>query len=371
MSLSQKLGVKNRVIGDTGPLWAGPEGGGPNGGVSQSLLGRFLVCRERFRLYAIEGLAPYDSFSAPLEYGSMFHLCVESARNAKGKGSSAWHEPLLDYTRELQKRYQLDADKVAHWYQMCLVQFPEYLKFWADDRNDRRVLETEETFDVKYTLPWSKRVVRLRGKRDGLSLLDGKVWLDENKTKSQIDQKKISRSLRFDLQTMMYLVAINEERSYLGDNNLKARTSYRQGGYRHFHPIGGVLYNVVRRSAHKTTDSMLKKMEEDIADGRGAEWFAKWCVPIGEGHVERFKTRCLDPILEWLCIWYEAVTNAKSITHLNATHLRELMNYQHPYGVYNVLDEGGSSEYDEYLENGSLVGLRKMKTLFPELTPAA
>ena len=36
--------------------------------------------------------------------------------------------------------------------------------------------------------------------------------------------------------------------------------------------------------------------------------------------------------------------------------------------VYNVLDEGGSSDLDAYLESGSEAGLQRIENLFPELT---
>jgi hypothetical protein len=43
------------------------------------------------------------------------------------------------------------------------------------------------------------------------------------------------------------------------------------------------------------------------------------------------------------------------------------MHWRHPYGVFDALNEGGSSDLDEYLETGSTVGLERASTLFPEL----
>jgi hypothetical protein len=50
-----------------------------------------------------------------------------------------------------------------------------------------------------------------------------------------------------------------------------------------------------------------------------------------------------------------------NLAHPSAIHWR------HPFGVYDALNEGGSSDLDEYLETGSTVGLEKASTLFPEL----
>src|SRR5580658_5237243 len=66
-----------------GPLWDGPESDTPNGGVTQSLLGSFLCCRERFRIKVVEGLQPADSFRRALEFGNLWH-CAEEAFAVSG-----------------------------------------------------------------------------------------------------------------------------------------------------------------------------------------------------------------------------------------------------------------------------------------------
>ena len=57
-----------------GRIWDGPE----EDGITQSLLSRFLVCRERFRILVVDGLKPVDQFSSRIEYGQMWHLCEEN-----------------------------------------------------------------------------------------------------------------------------------------------------------------------------------------------------------------------------------------------------------------------------------------------------
>ena len=56
-------------------------------------------------------------------------------------------------------------------------------------------------------------MVYLRGKWDGVyhSIEDG-IWIDESKTKGEIDRVKIERRLKYDIQTMFYLVALKELR---------------------------------------------------------------------------------------------------------------------------------------------------------------
>jgi hypothetical protein len=68
-----KSGARNPHAKLSKPLWSGPDGEGPNGGITFSLLSRFLVCRERFRLHALEGWRTQDGFNHRLEYGNMWH----------------------------------------------------------------------------------------------------------------------------------------------------------------------------------------------------------------------------------------------------------------------------------------------------------
>ena len=67
----------------------------------------------------------------------------------------------------------------------------------------------EQVCDVPYNLP-SGRVVRLRGKFDSVDLIDGGIYLQENKTKGDIDKIQVERQLSFDLQTLMYSVALHK-----------------------------------------------------------------------------------------------------------------------------------------------------------------
>lgn len=359
-----KAGVKSPKKRTT-PLWEGPSSEGSNGGVTFSLLSRFLVCRERFRIHVVEGLKVAEGFNAKMEFGNMWHGCEE--KHAEG---IAWQGHLEALARELMRKYPTDGEKINHWYGMCQAMFPLYAKHWQQhpDVLNREPLLQEAKFNIPYTLP-SGRVVRLRGKWDSVDLIkDGKltsIYIQENKSKSQIDAAKLTRQLSFDLQTMIYLVALQTEVGRLDDSTIKARCSYHKGKYRHFYPIAGVRYNVVRRSAHKSVESMLKKLTEDQESGRVGEWFARWKVDISQKDVDKFKRECLDPILENLCWWWEVIGKGKgaSITFDSVPPCY----WRHPYGVYNILDEGGSSDLDAYLEAGSRAGLQDNDNLFPEL----
>ena len=147
------------------PLWEGPDGGGRNGGVTQSLLSRFIVCRERFRIHAVEGLHQSPTFNHRIEYGSMWHVCEEAYAIARPNGEDDPYNCLRQYCQGLAKKYPTQQEQVWHWYNICRTQFPAYVEYWAKhpDVRSRQPLLQEQAFDVPYVLP-SGRAVRLRGK---------------------------------------------------------------------------------------------------------------------------------------------------------------------------------------------------------------
>jgi hypothetical protein len=363
---------KTRPVRKTIPVWGGPE----KDGITFSLLSRFLVDRERFRLLVVEGLKPVDRFNAKMEFGNMWHLCEEAFAaggnpilHSMASAKPPWHQALLAYTRELMKRYMSDKAQIEHWYNIIIVMFPRYMEFWKrnPDVKARTPLLQEEPFNVAYTLP-SGRTVRLRGKWDAVDLIGkGKaagIWNQENKSKSSIDQEKLTRQLSYDLQTMMYLIALTESDVIREKFPGQGRNPY---------PIKGVRYNVIRRPAHKSTESLIKKMDEDFGNNRAGEWFARWDVAVSQADINRFKHRTLDPILEQLCDWWKWIQmEPENPFRLDSGIFDDggtAMHWQHPFGVYNVLDEGGASDLDYYLLTGSEVGLQRTDDLFPELQP--
>lgn len=342
------------------PLWKGPE----EDGITQSLLSRFIVCRERFRVLVLEGLRPPEQFNHRIEYGSMWHCCEE----AVAKYPKTWDFGLLaDYCTKLCKMYPLQQQQVVHWMNICKAQFPVAVKYWQKHRATVKTkpLYQEQLFKVPYELP-SGRVVQLRGKWDSVDIAAGKkLWLQENKTKSDIDETKIQRQLLFDLQTMFYTVALEQ------DMNQR---------------VTGVRYNVVRRplSGGKHTIRQLKptkanpcgESEEEFLQRLSAliasepeYFFMRWECLITKTDVEAFKRQFLNPILEQLCDWWESM----EAVEFDPNRAYELLgdgyafHWRLPYGVYNVLLEGGSTEYDEYLATGNALGLEQVHTLFREL----
>lgn len=340
------------------PVWKGPE----EDGVTQSMLARYLSCKERFRVMVIEGLKPTPKFHAPIDFGNMWHVCEEALA-----GKEDWTQNLKVLCSLLCNKFRFQQEQIEHWYKVCQAVFPLYVDHWAKhpDVRERTPLLQEHPFDVPYRLP-SGRVVKLRGKFDSVDLIGtgkaGGVYLQENKTKSGIDEDAIRQQLKFDLQTNVYLIALE----------IDGRTRWGIGKPPR---IAGVRYNVIRRSAHKSVESMLKKLEDDRADKRIGEWFARWKVEVSAADVAKFKRTCLNPVLENLCDDYEWWLHCKVRSLDPFDHSERESFFEHhrprhfrkPYGIYDPVEEGGFGDVDGYLETGSEVGLVRVTDLFPEL----
>ena len=146
-----------------GPVWKGPE----VDGVTQTMLAKFLGCRERFRVLTVGGLQPADHFRHQLEYGNMWHICEEHFA-----AGTNWEGALTAYAGELADKYRTEQRQVDKYYQICLRQFPVYILHWkkhADVLKREPVLQ-EESFKVSYELP-SGRTVLLRGKWDSVDII--------------------------------------------------------------------------------------------------------------------------------------------------------------------------------------------------------
>ena len=93
------------------------------------------------------------------------------------------------------------------------------------------------------------------------------------------------------------------------------------------------------------------------------DFFYRWNVRVTPGDVERFRRECLDPILENMLDWYQMITSFP-----DPWQAIQGIHWRHPYGAVNQIDQGYSSDVEEYLKDGSTVGLTRTDTVFPELS---
>lgn len=410
--LAKNIAKRTASQKTTEPVWKGPEDSGPQGGVTQSLLSGYLACPERFRIATVLGLRPNDQFNKAQEFGNMWHIAEEVFAGSGNPivsnpvSDPPWLRSVRDCARDLANRYPLAIDEVNKWFNVVKIQFPLYMNHWKNhpDQQKRIPLMQEVSFRVPYDLP-SGRTAWLRGKWDSIDLIGPKgresVWLTDHKTKGSPDRRQIERQLTFDIQTMTYLSALNTlfRLSKNGANHgVEIESIVPTGEYfgnlpldLNRHRIGGIIYNVVRRPLsggkgsivqHKPTKSNPagESAEEyygrlrDVIAESADDFFMRWKVDISEDDIWNFETQTLIPVLENLCDdyewWSRCLETGYSVfsDHLRAdTFNHRRRHYRLPYGVYNVIAEGGSSDLDEYLATGQTVGLRRVDSVFPEL----
>lgn len=369
--LGEILNLPNPHSARKSPIWEGPAGKGPNGGVSYSMLCRWLTCRERFRLYVAEGLKAQEHFNIRLEFGNLWHIAEEAY--AKSPETSSWAAAIQSYTKQLLAKYPFSKDQVLHWSEVCRITFPIYLNYWSKRyaAENRVSVFREKSFSVMYALP-SGRQVRLRGKWDNVDIVgEGSsrvAELTDHKTKGEIDEEKLTTQLLFDLQTMTYAVAFEEYRKQMDPK-----------WSRYVGPLTRIRYNVIRRPLsggagsirqHKPTKKKPQGESREefysrlgkIIETAPETYFMRWGVEITEDDIKRFRVECLDPILANLCAWWDHVAIAHDpFMGSNGLHWR------HPYGIHHVLDQGGSTDLDNYLACGTMAGLQQVDNLFPEL----
>lgn len=355
-------------------LWAGPNDPGPNGGITQTALSRFLCCRERFRLYMVEGLRPKPAFSHRLEYGNLFHAAEEAT--AAGR---PWKQAVQEYAQKLIKTYRNDGAEIEKWYRVLCVQYPIYLTYWAKhpDQTKRQPIFQEKQFHVEYVLP-SGRVVYLRGKFDSVDAISRGIWLQENKARGELDEEKLTNELGLDLQTNIYLAAL--ERTPLG----------KFDGL----PIKGVRYNVVRRplsygkhnikqlqgrklksgeiKGAETLDQFYDRLDKEVIRKFPQDFFLRLKVEVTYQDTENFQSKVLTPTLEQLCDWWDWIKNDPFDPWRNrrgyaTSYMYQPMHFIYPSGVWNPALEGRTGDLDRYLLTGDVAGLERTKTLFPEL----
>lgn len=367
-----KMPKKQETAGKT--VWKGPA----EEGVTFSLLNQYLADRERFRLLTVAGLKAKEAFNHRIEYGNFWHVCEE----AYNKGSKlSWADALKTYVAKVMSRFPLAQEQILHYYRTCVRQFEVFVKYQKTLKNKGEkdeYLFKEMTFAVPYKTERGNKVI-LRGKIDGgfVRTKDKKktLWARENKTKGDIKEDKIRNQLRFDLQTMIYVVALD----WMNEHDQLGRKR-KEGDYTYGCKIGGVLYNVIRRpfsggrgniTRHKAKGNKMAETEEAFYDrlvndyiAKEPEyWFMQWDVELFKSDIHRFRTQCLDPMLDELVDWWASVKDTPWNLFPEAPH-----HYRMPFGLYSALMEGGGTVYDEFLETGSMTGLDRDQNLFPELT---
>ena len=146
--------------------------------------------------------------------------------------------------------------------------------------------------------------------------------------------------------------------------------------------INGARFSVVRRPLsggkgsivrHKATKNHAEETKESyyarlrgIIEAEPETYFMRWKIEISASDSMRFRKECLDPILENLVDWWDEI-NPSTKQNARPPNYTTPLHWQHPFGVWNPMDNGAESDLDNHLKTGSEVGLQRTDNLFPEL----
>lgn len=315
-------------------------------GVSFSLLCKFRNCRERFRIRTVEGLRPSERREA-MEFGTIFHKALEySAQNNTTS-------QVITKLTSFYKGTSVDPMLVR---QACIL-VPHYNRYHASEKLN--YVAQEEVFDIPYKSHVTGKIIRIRGRRDEVFKRGQYLWLQENKTKSTIDEDKILKTLPFDLQTMLYVYSMTHD--YKGQK------------------IGGVLYNVIRKPGlkQKVSESdnvFLQRINNEVAEdvtnalatNGTSHYFKRYEVDLVPSDITNFFNKTLVPLLESVVVWWESIKSNPFDPWKDGQGNPNPHHYQTPFGIYDPMTLGVGDYYD-YVTSGSKLGLEQTETCFPEL----
>lgn len=309
-------------------------------GVSYSMLSKFMQCRERFRLYAVEGKREVGKQQKAMDFGTYFHKLLEVHAKDQRKNASSIITSVTKSKNSIKSISQLDR-------MIANVIFEEYLIWYSDIKYN--YFDAEVKFDVNYHLHGVGNI-RLRGKSDELiRWKDKTIWVQENKTKENINEAFLDASIPFNLQTLMYVIGIGAQ--------IKK-------------PIGGVVYNIIRKPKHKqkgteTEVEFIERLRGEIRK-KPSHFFFRWEYPLPLERLQDFKTKTFEPLLRSFYIWWKSIEHSPFAPWVLADGKPNPHHYQHPYGVYMPSTNDVGDFYNLIAKNNP-VGITSGNIPFEEL----
>lgn len=204
-------------------------------GITQSLLHKFLFCRQQ-ALWDLQGYS-LRSPSFALTYGNIVHAVLEKVyeKIRLGKITKVPSSKLiLKFTKEIEHQWVKENpranQKALEFLELSLLiaesTLPIYFDYWSKDLKSIKWEKIESSFKLPFKLQDGRKTF-IRGKLDG-AFRNPKLWLFETKTKMRIEEDSLVEYLGFELQVNLYIMALLEiERKQ----------------------PSGVLYNIIRRTA--------------------------------------------------------------------------------------------------------------------------
>lgn len=296
-------------------------------GVTQSLIGRWLTCRQKCSIGLLEQLTPKTD-RTPLAFGQLVHRVLEKtyrAGNPDHIGSVI--EEVAETLRPKDPAAFEEFELLVGWAEALL---PRYFAFWGKKDFTKMQWETlEESFEMPWTLASGNQTI-LRGKLDGVYRAGKGLWLMEHKTKGQIREDFLIDQLGFELQCMWYLTVVREQ---YGETPK------------------GINYNILRRpglrrTQKETLSAFVGRCREDIL-ARPEHYFQRFEVAVTEAEFDRWHEE-FEVILAEFETWAE---DPRLWTYRNS-------------GACSIY---GTCEFMPICSSGNRAGYEAKTSHFPEL----
>lgn len=321
-------------------------------GVSQSLLQKFRVDKDRAHKHIVLGLRQTDRKEA-MEFGTIFHKLIELG--ARMGNSYTKHKLIKEFTDYIKRKFpSADSMLLAR---VAIAQYHVYRE-WEADKPRYKYIDQEPVFNEKFKLPAlhfepneeiriripSGIEIPLRGRIDEVIDNCG-MWIQENKTKTRIDISHIQDTLHANIQVMFYAVC--------------SELKYGK-------PCKGVIYNVIRKPGQrqKQKESDTAYIERIVAEVQNDKsyYFYRLSHEFQQGQVKRWIKEELLPLLYEVYLWWKSIERNPTNPWLdgNPFHGRK------SFGIYDPMVLGKGDFYN-LIVYGRKQGLVKVDELFPEL----
>lgn len=268
------------------PAWPGPY----EGGVTQSLLNRYLECPYRFYIYAVLGLEEPAEAHPNLVWGDTFHRALEEVINS---------DILIS---EMDETYLADIDQVIH--EHISDKWPSapssyehtvrhMYRLYDDSYKANGNWEAEVEINQEYTT-YNGYKVKVRGKVDGMS----ETHIAEHKCKGKLDTDQARLETPVDLQTTLYC-KMTERYNIIYDVIRIPEAQF-------FSPqrnLGESWSSWARRIFHTYTGS---SQDYPIAKRRHL-WLDQFTIYHTPEDIDRNCRYLVDPNIEKLCRWWDRV----------------------------------------------------------------
>lgn len=327
--------------------WKGPV----EGGITQSLIQKFLECPYCFVLYYGLGLEESTILNQNLLWGNLFHKGLEIALPRKENMIDIMPE-ILTVLKEEQKQWPYINLSTIYSVRNMLLLYDESFKYEYDE------IVTEKQFREQYRTKVRGVPCSLMGKIDGLATHEesGRRVLLEHKTKGYYDKMSFRHEAEEDVQVNLYC-HITDVREIIYDNILIPETSWNAPqphvGERMEHYINRIY------KLHKFGNYPVEK--------NSLHWLDQYSFSLEEEEHQLFMKTVIDPQIEAITMLYD-YTNNDSFDPHNPDCYNHLF-HKRPLRMFDPArtDKFKKNYYNLLTDQIGLENLVPVKELFKEL----